>query len=180
MLKLINQTRSFFNNEKGATAIEFAVVILPLLTIIFAIIEMSYKSMLQSELDDRLYQATYSISTNNVPIDNAQQFMDEYFCPEIGTVFLNCSDIEIGVETVTGRFRLNNFTNQSIIGDWNLGNTNDAVLIEINYPVSNIVHPIAIADVITRNNKKYYRSRGVARREPLLSNSIRTTGSVTN
>ena len=147
----------------------------PLFIGIFACIELSYKLILQSELDNRLYKTTYDISINNHDAETAAEFLQQHFCPEVGTTFLKCSDIEIGVLRITGRSRLVDFRNTSVIGNWDLGTEDDALIIELNYPLKNIVHPIAVADIVERNGQKYYRSRGVTRREPLLTSTGETS-----
>ncbi len=157
----------YLKDNKGATALEFAILAVPLLMGLFAIIELSYKGIIQNELDNKLYVVSSEIGINNFTSDNASEFMRDEFCPDIGTTFMKCDEIEIGVRVLPGRPYL--YRNDTVIGQWDLGCTSDVIMIELNYPVTNLVHPIAIADITTRSNEKYYRSRSVIRREPLLS-----------
>lgn len=165
----MNLFQKYLRNTKGATAIEFAMVAVPLFSGIFACIEVSYKSLLQSELDNKLYEVVYDIGINDHDADTAAEFMRDHFCPNIGTSFLRCDEVEIGVRRVTGASRLVTFRDSSVIGSWELGTPDDTLIIELNYPVTNIIHPVAVADIFTRNGERYYRSRGVTRREPLLT-----------
>ena len=133
---------------------------------IFAIIELSYKSYLQTELDEKMVDMAAIIGVNNFDSENVQDFTTEQFCRFVGTTFLNCEDMEIGVQWILDDpFE---HRNSSIIGQFDLGCPDDLLVLELNYPVSNILHPIAIADIIERDGQNYYRSRAVIRREPLL------------
>ncbi len=159
----------FIKNRSGATAIEFAIVAGPFFAGLFGIIELSYKSILQSELDNKLYAVASDIGVNNFTAETSTEFMVNQFCPEIGTAFLKCSDVELGVETISDHFYT--YRNQTMIGKWNLGCANDPIIVELSYPVANFMHPFAIGDIVERSGKQYYRSRAVIRREPLLSGS---------
>lgn len=157
----------FSANEAGSTAIEFSILILPLLAGVFGLIEMSYKSILQSELDDRIYAVTNAISINAFDYDDADEFMREYFCPEIGSTFMRCDDIEFGAMVLTERFF--RYRSRQIANTYDIGCPGDPILVELNYPAKNVTIPFNMADIIERDGQKYYRSRAVIRREPMLS-----------
>lgn len=148
---------------------EFAMLAPILIAGIMSIIELSYKTILQSELDNKMYLVTANLSINDFDATDPVEYMRDEFCPNIGTNFMNCSKVEIGVRNITGSVRLHTYRNISVIGEWTLGCTNDTLIVEMNYPADNIIHPIIIGDVIERNGERYYRSRGIIRREPLLS-----------
>lgn len=167
---MMQSIRRYLDDRSGATALEFAIVAVPLFAGIFAIIELSYKSILQTELDNKLYVVATELGINNYTADTASEFIQNQFCQDIGTTFLACDKVEIGVDVLVNRPYT--YRNQSMIGRWDLGCTNDTILIEMNYPVEHFIHPVIIGDVIERNNTKYYRARGVIRREPLLSGGI--------
>lgn len=161
--------KKIWREESGATTIEFALVIVPFLYVIFAIMEVSYKGILQSELDEKLYAVATDLSINNHSADSATEFMTDHFCSNIGTTFLKCEDVEIGVTVIPDATRLVNYRYTATNGSWALGSENSTLLVELNYPLSNILNPIAVADIIDRESGQFYRSRGVVRREPLLS-----------
>lgn len=161
--------RDFIRDEKGSTALEFAMLATPLLAGLFAIIEMSYKSIQQTELDSKLNAVAGQMALNNFTSSDANEYMRDEFCPDIGTNFLRCSSIDLGINVLTQRFF--NYRNTSVIGTWNLGCSGDAIMIELNYPVTNAIHPFVIGDIVERGGTRYYRSRAVIRREPLLAGS---------
>jgi Flp pilus assembly pilin Flp len=163
--------KNIWKEESGAASVEFAFVILPFLYVVFAIMEVSYKGIIQAELDDKLYAVAMDLSVNNHSADSVNEFMSEHFCPNIGTTFLKCEDVVLGVKVIPDATRLVSYRNASVSGDWALGAENSTLLVELNYPLTNLLNPIVIADIIERDSGSFYRSRGVVRREPLLSTS---------
>lgn len=161
--------KKIWRDESGATTIEFAFVILPFLYVIFAIMEVSYKGILQAELDEKLYAVAADLSINNHDADSANEFIQNHFCSNIGTTFLKCEDVELGVTVIPDATRLVNYRNSPTSGSWALGAENSTLLVELNYPLVNVLNPLTIADVIDREGARFYRSRGVIRREPLLN-----------
>lgn len=161
--------RRFRKNGEGAASIEFAIVALPFLMTVFASIEVGYKAIIQAELDATLFRTSGDIAILSFDQDNAQEFVREHICGSGMTTFLKCDDIEIGVKVVPVNQRLVTFRDVSIVGEWETGCSYDALLIEFNYPLLNIIHPIVTGEIIMRGGEKYYRSRGVTRREPLVS-----------
>ena len=166
MKSLYLKLQSWFTNSSGATSIEFSVVSLPLIYMVFATIEVGYKSILQSELDSKLYATAANLSINMNVAESAQEYLNTTFCPVIGTTLLNCNDIQISALVTEDRMRT--MARETIAGTWSIGCENNAILIELLYPISNLLIPFAVADVVDINNQKYYRSRGVTRREPML------------
>lgn len=167
MLKQVLQT--FKNAQRGSTTVEFAILVIPFLATMFATIELSYKSFVQTALDNNLYVAASQISITGFDQDTPEKFIEEYVCVDLSAVLLRCEDVEIGVKKIPTSGRLSQYRDQSIVGEWDLGCSYDALLVELNYPIKDISHPIAVADIVYRDGKKYYRSRGVVRREPLLT-----------
>lgn len=146
---------------------EFSILAIPLFIGIFAIIEMGYKSMLQSELDDRLYAVANHMGINAVDYDDADEFMREFFCPEIGSIMLRCDDIQFGAMVLTERFF--RYRSRPVAGTWEIGCPGDPILIELLYPAKNVTSPIKLADIIERDGQKYFRSRTIIVRENMLN-----------
>lgn len=159
--------RRYAKDEQGATAMEFSILAIPLFIGIFAIIEMGYKSMLQSELDDRLYAVANHLGINAVEYDDAAEFMSEFFCPEIGSIMLRCDDIQFGALVLTERFY--QYRARAVAGTWEIGCPGDPILIELLYPAKNVTSPIKLADIIERDGQKYFRSRTIISRENMLN-----------
>lgn len=159
--------RRYAKDERGATAMEFSILAIPFFVGLFAIVEMGYKSMLQSELDDRMYAVSTYIGINAVDYDDSAEFMREFFCPEIGSTFLRCENIQFGAMVMTERFY--KYRSRAVAGTWDVGCQGEPLLIEMLYPAKNVTNPINLVDIIERNGEKYFRSRTVITREPTLT-----------
>lgn len=167
-MKLIRKLlRRYARDELGATALEFSILAIPLFVGIFSIIEMGYKSMLQSELDDRVYAISSYIGINAVDYDDSAEFMREFVCPEIGSTFLRCEDITFGALVMTERFY--KYRSRAVAGTWDIGCPGEPLLIELTYPAKNVTSPINLVDIVDRDGGKVFRSRTVITREPMLS-----------
>lgn len=177
ILRLVHK---FLKKDSGAVAIEFAIVSLPFFYVLFASFEVSYKAIVQSELDEKIFLMANDIALNDHIIESGSEYITDEFCSNNSTTFLKCSDIELGVRLLLPNERVYDLVDVSVINDWNIGEESSPLLLEVNYPLTNLLHPIAVADIIERGDEKFYRSRAIIRREPLLtvvrrSNSGTTT-----
>lgn len=161
--------RKFRKDQSGASAIEFSIIAMPLFLTIFANLELGIKSIQQNELDTKMSAIAANIAMQAQPASSASEYMRETFCKDIGTLMLDCRKVTIGARTIPNSSRMVSLQNRSIIGEWNVGCGGDAVLLELNYPVTNISHPIAIGDIVKRGGSQFYRSRAVIRREPIVA-----------
>lgn len=161
--------RKFFKDQSGASAVEFSIIAIPLFMTIFANLELGVKSIQQAELDSKMSAIASDIGLSAQPATSAQSYINQTLCREIRTTMLNCSKVTIGAVIVPNSARMINLQNQSIIGQWELGCKGETVLVELNYPVTSVSHPVVIGDIVKRGNSKFYRSRAVIRREPVLA-----------
>jgi Flp pilus assembly protein TadG len=150
----------------GGVAVEFALLVLPFLMVIIAIVELGAKSLIQADLDRVLTEVTSNLSYRSNNAADAREYIDSVICSTSGPL-LDCGGIDIGAVVVSGR--LFNYRNQSLAGSWTLGCGGDTVLIEMTYAYQDFLIPFAVADVVEVGGQKRYRSRTVIRREPILS-----------
>ncbi|WP_175616910.1 TadE family protein [Rhizobium sp. RU33A] len=149
-------------------AIEFSILAIPFFAMIFAIIEVGYHALIQSELD----RATTTIAQHISSFAHAEPTSSDYLakgpCKDYVGSVLDCTKLRLGATEVEGR--MVDFRNM-IIGSsvWSLGCAGDTVIIELTYPYTELVSPIVIADVVNDNGGEYYRSRAVIRREPMFA-----------
>ncbi|MEO0327972.1 MAG: TadE/TadG family type IV pilus assembly protein [Pseudomonadota bacterium] len=169
MLFLKRKIGQFRNSECGATAVEFSIVAVPFLLAVFGIIELGMKSMQQTELDANVYAVASKVSTDQFDDADIIQFSNNSLCSDYAFEILDCSKVRIGIAPVVGR--MFDYRNQSIVGQWDIGCANDTLIVELHYPVVHILHSFAVADVVMHENAEYFRSRGVVRREPILTGS---------
>lgn len=156
-----------FQEESGSVAIEFAILALPFMTLLFSIVSIGYHALLQSELDRTATSIALQVSINANKQPTSADFISNAACAkQLGTL-VSCTDLRLGATTVVGRmFDYRNV----ILGNktWNLGCAGDTVIIELTYPFQQLLTPIVIADIVTDGSKKYYRSRAVIKREPVI------------
>lgn len=162
----LSRMRAFVGGSAGSVAIEFALLVVPYILILGAIIELGAKSLLQSDLDRVLTEVTSVLSSRATIAANAGEFIESTVCA-IASPMLDCSQIDIGATVVNGR--LFDYRNQSLAGIWSLGCGGDTVLIEVTYAYQDFILPFAVADVVSVDGEKRYRARSVIRREPILT-----------
>jgi Flp pilus assembly pilin Flp len=157
----------FLRQASGSTAIEFALLVLPFLLCVFAMLEVGYKALVQAELDRMLTDVMSDIALRSVGEATAANYVNGVICARFPSSLITCSEVLLGAQKVDGR--LINYRSQTIGGRWSPGCGGDTVLVELTYPLINITNPIVIADIVTIDGKDYYRSRGIVRREPVFS-----------
>lgn len=159
--------RNLAKDQQGAVIVEFALVALPFFLLIFATVELGFKSIVQNELDSNLYDIASTVAKTQLQGADAVDFRANRLCNDFTFVFIDCSKVTIGIQAVSGR--LSGVRNDNFTGRWDLGCADDTLIIELNYPVTHFIHNFAIADIVKVNDEDHFRSRGVTRREPVLT-----------
>lgn len=160
--------KGILNNDSGAVAVEFSLLALPFFLTVFTILFVVYHSLMQSELDRAAGSITTQIAIQANQNPTPADFLSQATCEQHVGSLLNCSRLQLGATTVTGR--LFDYRDKVIGGSaWALGCAGDTVLVELTYPVDSFVTPVVIADVIKVGEQKFYRSRTVIRREPIIT-----------
>lgn len=95
----------FIHDQRGFAAVEFGMIALPFLLLIFAILEYSYGNFAQSRLDAVVQEAARQIMTGYVQEQRvggqpltADQFRKQIICPKLPAL-MSCSDVYVDVET---------------------------------------------------------------------------------
>lgn len=157
-------------NDSGSVAVEFSILALPFFLTVFTILFVVYHSLVQSELDRAVGSIATQISILASQNPTSTDFLSPAACEQHVGTLLNCSRLRLGATKVSGR--LSDYRNNLLGGStWSLGCAGDTVLVELSYPVQSFVTPVVIADVIEAGDQKYYRSRAVIRREPIITGS---------
>jgi Flp pilus assembly protein TadG len=94
---LLRRARQFFANldERGATAVEFAIVGTMFLTLLLGVFELGYMVFVQSVLDSSARSAARLIRTGQATGGSAQATFQAALCPPVGTVnsIIGCNNI---------------------------------------------------------------------------------------
>lgn len=94
---------NLIHDRRGFAAVEFALIALPFLLLVVAILEYSYGNFAQSRLDAVVAQTSRQIMTGYVQNQSvggnaltAQQFRDQIICPKLPAL-LSCNDVYVDV-----------------------------------------------------------------------------------
>ncbi|NNE59112.1 MAG: pilus assembly protein [Hellea sp.] len=104
-LQIRDWIRRYKNNRDGATAIEFAILALPFMALLFSIIELAVVFFLSSTLSHAMNETARDIRTGEfqATCGGATEFKDAV-CDNMGTLG-NCNNMRIDVvSSPTGRF----------------------------------------------------------------------------
>ncbi len=150
----------FSADRRGAAAVEFALVCLPLFFVILGIIEIGWGNFTQSLMDAAVQSTARLIMTgvvqntqvNGQPL-TAQQFRDQILCPKLPST-MNCNDVFVNVSvfseptSLTAPSPYTQFINASGTGLVTpaLDNANNSYCIGANasYVVIDVVYPLPV------------------------------------
>lgn len=160
--------RHYWKDRSGSVAIEFSFLALPFFTMMFAIIVVGYHALIQAELDRATTTIAQHISIFAHTDPTSRDYLGKGPCKDFVGPLIDCSELRLGAAEVKGRmvdYR------SKVIGnsEWSLGCAGDTVIVELTYPFSSLLAPIAIADIVESEGNKFYRSRAVIRREPIFA-----------
>ena len=100
--------RLFARSRSGATTVEFALVSVPFLGLLFAIFQTCLAFLMQqglrAALDNAARQVLVGTAQNNAAVTSWQTFRDAYVCPAAGRIlpsFVTCSNILVDVRPYT-------------------------------------------------------------------------------
>jgi Flp pilus assembly protein TadG len=92
--------RAFLGDVRGATAVEFGVLILPFMLVLMFIIDVSLMSLADSLLSRALHQVAREIKTGQAATKTASMFKDELCTASLG--LFNCStNVYLNVQVVS-------------------------------------------------------------------------------
>ncbi len=93
--------RALHGARQAATALEFALVSMPLVTFLVGIMSFGYVFYLQFALDYALQQAVRQVQIGNVPgSTSANTFISSVMCP-ILSQFASCTGLQVSVQPVS-------------------------------------------------------------------------------
>jgi Flp pilus assembly protein TadG len=135
----------FVRDRKGTTAVEFSLISIPFMGLLFAIFQTSYLFMAQQAIDAAATNAGRNVMTGQTMSNNvidAATFRTNVICPTFAS-FLTCSNLIIDVrpagtsgstDWTSGSTNMaNDFLNGG--NKFCIGTTNDVVIVRIIYPV---------------------------------------------
>lgn len=139
--------RSFRQNEDGVAAVEFALVSVPFLGLLFAIFETALIFFTVQGVEAATAEAARMVMTGqaqgNAAVTTADQFKTNYICTPAAPMvrilpsYVNCSSLVVDVRTATSfaTAPLNNSFITEATHKYCAGNNNDVVVLRVAYPM---------------------------------------------
>jgi len=134
--------RAFFANQKGATAVEFALVAAPFIALLVALIQTFLVFFAQQLLESVVTESSRMILTGQAQAQSmSQSNFANAVCSNVVILF-NCNNLMIDVEVAgswssanTGTPTLAFDSNGNVTNTWqyNLGNPGDIVVVRVMY-----------------------------------------------
>lgn len=158
----------FGADKSGVAAVEFGMVALPFLAIVFCILETAVDYLIFSQIDYATHKAAQEIRFGGVQMKkmSAGQFKTDVLCPKLS--LLSCSQVQINVVVIYDRTEFGAWLGSSInpaTAKWCPGNASDSVLLQVAYPVP-LATMIWAGARSNANGVRYYMSAASFRNDP--------------
>jgi len=145
-IRLFRCVKRFSRDRKGATAVEFALVSVPFLGLLFAIFETALVFFTAQSVEAATAEAARQIMTGqaqtNGAVTNADQFKSTYLCPTTGRIlpsYVDCSTIIIDVRKASSwtaaDLSSSFFSAPAANRKYCTGNSSEIVVLRVGYPM---------------------------------------------
>lgn len=173
--------REYFKNESGVTAIEFAFIGGPFFVLLIGLLEIGFKTLQQGALDRLMFDVAMSISRESDAGVSKADYRANLICGRLASAVLQCDKVQFGIEALPNvhNARIRGRHGEVFVNRWNTGCAASVLIIDMVYPMTNIVLDFGIVERIVYNGEPHMRARGVVRREPLLTGSGTHEGGAT-
>lgn len=128
--------RNFIRNRKGSAAIEFAILALPFIVLVFAIIEIAIMFFVDSGLDAALHKAVRQVRVGTAKTGawNLAKFKTTV-CTELSFSFSCAANLKVRAIVVTSMAsvsKVNPIVNGvlNVTEDFNIGDSGDYILVQ--------------------------------------------------
>ena len=161
--------RRFPEDARGAAAIEFALVGIPFIAIIFAILDVSVDNFIYTQIDTSTQKAVGMIRSGSVQVNELTRdgFRTQVLCPMLPN--LDCAKLLVNVQPVTNfntwPYVWTTATIDPSTQKWCPGGPADAVLVQVAYPIP-LATMIWTGSATAENGTRYYLSAIGFRNDP--------------
>jgi len=134
-------TRQFTNNRRGAAAVEFALIAVPLVFVLMAILDLAMVFLVATSLDAATTKTARQIKTGQMQLaGETQAGFESAVCGNMGWLASQCmSNISVSVQSFSSFSSVspptpvsNGVFNQANL-TFNMGNAGDIVLVKVYY-----------------------------------------------
>lgn len=136
--------QAFLRDESAATAVEFAMVSVPFIGLLFAIFETAFVFFTTQSVEAATAEAARKIMTGqaqaNSAVTTAAQFKSTYLCPTTGRIlpsYVDCNKIIVDVRKASNwsTADLSSAFFTSSTNKYCTGNTSEIVVLRVGYPM---------------------------------------------
>jgi Flp pilus assembly protein TadG len=174
-------SRAFLGNDRGATAVEFALVAAPFLALLVAILQTALVFFASRVLDEVTEEASRYIMTGQAQNGGVTQAgFKTYVCTSANTSALvsalfTCGNIMVNVQsyvdfasasTTSPTLTFNGSGNVSNTWSYNMGNPGDIVVVQVMYQWPVVLGPLSFSLANLSNGNRLLVSTAVFKREP--------------
>jgi Flp pilus assembly protein TadG len=132
MLRKISVVKRLRKNEDGATAVEFAIVVLPFFGLVFAVIEIGIFFFASRYLEDGVFNAGRKALTQQLGSSSSCKNFVDAIKSNVGS-FLDPSKLVVQVSTLSS-FSATPAGVDLSDGNCSIGASNQTILIQVSYP----------------------------------------------
>lgn len=170
--QLLQRLRRFSKNQRGATAVEFALVATPFIAILIAILETCLMFFAQEVLQTATTQASRLIMTGQAQTQNLSASQYQQQVCNFAAALFTCSGLYVNVQTFSsfsGMTQLNplqsgNFNSSSM--NYSTGGPGDIVLVQVFYQWPVVLGPLGFTISNMNGNYRLLVGTAVFRNEP--------------
>ncbi|HMK89182.1 MAG TPA: TadE/TadG family type IV pilus assembly protein [Methylocystis sp.] len=170
-----NAMATFFAEERGVAAVEFAFVALPFLAVIMALVQISLAFIAQQAVETATEKASRLVLTGQAQAQGlTQQQFQQTVCANLPALF-KCSNLLVDMQTATGFASADtgaptlNFNKQGqVTNSWQYqpGAANDVVVLRVMYLWPVMVGPMGLSLANLPNGARLLMATAVFQNEP--------------
>lgn len=137
--------RNFIRNRKGSTAIEFAILALPFLVVIFAIIEIAIMYFVDSGLDAALHKAVRQVRVGTAESESWDiTKFKSVVCSDLSYSFSCSDDLKVSAVVISDMSSVTHASGVSggvlsVTENFDIGDSGDYILIQVFLPWSPVL-----------------------------------------
>ncbi len=174
-MKLASAYRRF-GDERGATAVEFAIVALPFVALIIAGLQIGLFCLSQSALEVATEKSARLVLTGTEQSQAAtqQQFL-AVVCSKLPAILNDCSKLMVDAQVATNFSSANTSSptitynpDGTVSNTWqyNIGGAGDIVVMRVMYLLPTVTGPLGLGMANTTNNRRLIMATAVFKNEP--------------
>ncbi|HEY2708045.1 MAG TPA: TadE/TadG family type IV pilus assembly protein [Caulobacteraceae bacterium] len=175
-IRLRRRLQKFGRDESAATAVEFALLVTPLITLILASLQLSIIFFAGQALQTVAVSSARQLMTGQAQLagDNAAQYKANVVCPNVKILFA-CTDLMVDVQSSNSYATINTASptitydgSGNVTNSWSYhpGNPGDIVILRIMYNWPVVAAPLMVGIPDQPNGNKLLVATSVFKAEP--------------